>query len=226
MRSALVIISRSMDYKDTLNLPQTPFPMRGNLSKREPAQVDKWEETEVDKQIREDRYGQKKFMLHDGPPYDNGDIHIGHAVNKVLKDIIVKSRNMADFDAQYVPGWDCHGMPIEIQIERKYGKNLGVEQTQAKARAYAYEQIDRQRADFKRLGVLADWNNPYLTMNFSNDANELRVLGRILEKGYVSQGLKPFNWCFDCRSARSEEHTSELQSRGHLVCRLLLEKKK
>lgn len=204
MRSALVIISRSMDYKDTLNLPQTPFPMRGNLSKREPAQVAKWEETEVYKQIREARKGQKKFILHDGPPYANGDIHIGHAVNKVLKDIIVKSRNMAGFDAQYVPGWDCHGMPIEIQIERKYGKNLGVEQTQAKARAYAYEQIDRQRADFKRLGVLADWNNPYLTMNFSNEANELRVLGRILEKGYVYQGLKPVNWCFDCRSALAE----------------------
>src|SRR5690625_325490 len=215
-----------MDYKHTLNLPETPFPMRGNLPRREPQWVAQWQRDKVYEAIRQASAGRPKFILHDGPPYANGDIHIGHAVNKVLKDIIVKSRNMAGFDAQYVPGWDCHGMPIEIQIERKYGKNLGVEQTQAKARAYAYEQIDRQRADFKRLGVLADWNNPYLTMNFSNEANELRVLGRILEKGYVYQGLKPVNWCFDCRSARSEEHTSELQSRGHLVCRLLLEKKK
>jgi len=204
MRKALVIISRSMDYRNTLNLPETPFPMRGDLAKREPAWVAEWEENKVYAAIRAASKGRPKFVLHDGPPYANGDIHIGHAVNKILKDIIVKSRNMAGFDAQYVPGWDCHGMPIEIQIEKKYGKHLPVEQVQAKARAYALEQIDRQRQDFKRLGVLADWADPYLTMNYANEANELRVLARIMEKGYVFRGLKPVNWCFDCGSALAE----------------------
>jgi isoleucyl-tRNA synthetase len=180
-----------MDYRNTLNLPDTPFPMRGDLAKREPGWIAEWEENKVYAAIRSASKGRPKFVLHDGPPYANGDIHIGHAVNKILKDIIVKSRNMAGFDAVYVPGWDCHGMPIEIQIEKKYGKNLPVEEVQSKARAYAYEQIDRQRKDFKRLGVLADWENPYLTMNHSNEADELRVLARILEKGYVFRGLKP-----------------------------------
>jgi len=193
-----------MDYRNTLNLPDTPFPMRGDLAKREPGWIAEWEENKVYAAIRAASKGRPKFVLHDGPPYANGDIHIGHAVNKILKDIIVKSRNMAGFDAVYVPGWDCHGMPIEIQIEKKYGKNLPVEEVQSKARAYAYEQIDRQRKDFKRLGVLADWENPYLTMNYSNEADELRVLARILEKGYVFRGLKPVNWCFDCGSALAE----------------------
>ena len=178
--------------------------MRGDLAKREPGWVNEWQENKVYEAIRAASTGRPKFVLHDGPPYANGDIHIGHAVNKILKDIIVKSRNMAGFDAVYVPGWDCHGMPIEIQIEKKYGKNLPVAEVQAKARAYAYEQIDRQRADFKRLGVLGDWDNPYLTMNFSNEADEIRVLARILEKGYVFRGLKPVNWCFDCGSALAE----------------------
>ena len=193
-----------MDYRNTLNLPETPFPMRGDLAKREPGWVAEWEENKVYQAIREASAGRPKFVLHDGPPYANGDIHIGHAVNKILKDIIVKSRNMAGFDAVYVPGWDCHGMPIEIQIEKKYGKNLPVAEVQAKARAYAYEQIDRQRTDFKRLGVLGDWEHPYLTMNFSNEADEIRALARILEKGYVFRGLKPVNWCFDCGSALAE----------------------
>ncbi|WP_073104184.1 isoleucine--tRNA ligase [Pollutimonas bauzanensis] len=193
-----------MDYRKTLNLPETPFPMRGDLAKREPGWIAEWEEKKVYAAIREASKGRPKFILHDGPPYANGDIHIGHAVNKVLKDIIVKSRAMAGYDAVYVPGWDCHGMPIEIQIEKKYGKHLPVAEVQAKARAYAYEQIDRQRKDFKRLGVLADWERPYLTMNFSNEADELRALARILEKGYVFRGLKPVNWCFDCGSALAE----------------------
>ncbi len=193
-----------MDYRKTLNLPDTPFPMRGNLAKREPQWVRQWQENKVYESIRQASAGRPKFTLHDGPPYANGDIHIGHAVNKILKDIIVKSRTMDGYDAAYVPGWDCHGMPIEIQIERKYGKNLPVAEVQAKARAYAKEQIDRQRADFKRLGILGDWNNPYLTMNFGNEANELRVLARIMEKGYVFRGLKPVNWCFDCQSALAE----------------------
>ncbi|NYT82996.1 isoleucine--tRNA ligase [Alcaligenaceae bacterium] len=193
-----------MDYRNTLNLPDTPFPMRGDLAKREPGWIADWEKNKVYAAIREASKGRPKFILHDGPPYANGDIHIGHAVNKILKDIIVKSRNMAGFDAVYVPGWDCHGMPIEIQIEKKYGKHLPVAEVQSKARAYAYEQIDRQRKDFRRLGVLGDWEHPYLTMNFSNEADELRALSRIMQKGYVFRGLKPVNWCFDCGSALAE----------------------
>lgn len=193
-----------MDYSKTLNLPNTSFPMRGNLPKREPMWVQQWQENKVYESIRKASEGRPKFILHDGPPYANGDLHIGHAVNKILKDIIIKSRNMAGFDAVYVPGWDCHGMPIEIQIERKFGKNLPVSEVQSKARAYALKQIDNQRNDFKRLGVLGDWDNPYLTMNYSNEANELRVLAKIMEKGFVFRGLKPVNWCFDCRSALAE----------------------
>src|SRR5690554_1886645 len=193
-----------MDYRKSLNLPESPFPMRGNLAKREPGWVAEWEEKKIYEAIRQASQGRPKFVLHDGPPYANGDIHIGHAVNKILKDIIVKSRNMAGFDAQYVPGWDCHGMPIEIQIEKKYGKNLPVAEVQAKARAYALEQIERQKVDFKRLGVLGDWDRPYLTMRHDTEANELRVLARIMEKGFVFRGLKPVNWCFDCGSALAE----------------------
>jgi len=204
MRKALVTILRSMDYRKTLNLPDSPFPMRGDLARREPGWVAEWQQNKVYESIRAASKGRPKFVLHDGPPYANGDLHIGHAVNKILKDIIVKSRNMAGYDAHYVPGWDCHGMPIEIQIEKKFGKNLPVAEVQAKARAYALEQIDRQRNDFKRLGVLGDWARPYLTMNHSNEANELRVLARILDKGYVYRGLKPVNWCFDCASALAE----------------------
>ena len=198
------LILRSMDYKNTLNLPDTKFPMRGDLPKREPLWVAAWQEKKVYEAVRHASAGRPKFLLHDGPPYANGDIHIGHAVNKILKDIIIKSRNMAGFDAAYVPGWDCHGMPIEIQIEKKFGKHLPVAEVQSKARAYALEQIERQKKDFIRLGVLGEWNNPYLTMNFSNEANEIRALGRILDKGYVFRGLKPVNWCFDCGSALAE----------------------
>ena len=202
--SMRVPILRFMDYKNTLNLTDTPFPMRGDLAKREPAWVEQWRETGVFQAIREASKDRPKFVLHDGPPYANGDIHIGHAVNKILKDIIVKSRNMAGFDANYVPGWDCHGMPIEIQIEKKFGKHLPVAEVQAKARAYALEQISRQKKDFARLGVIGDWDHPYMTMAFGNEADEIRALGRILEKGYVFRGLKPVNWCFDCGSALAE----------------------
>ncbi|QNB06600.1 isoleucine--tRNA ligase [Herbaspirillum frisingense] len=190
--------------KYPVNMTETAFPMRGDLAKREPQWVKQWQEKKVYERIRKASAGRPKFILHDGPPYANGDIHIGHAVNKILKDMIVKARNMAGFDAQYVPGWDCHGMPIEIQIEKQFGKNLPVAEVQAKARAYAGEQIERQKADFIRLGVLGEWDNPYKTMNFSNEADELRALGTILEKGYVYRGLKPVNWCFDCGSALAE----------------------
>jgi isoleucyl-tRNA synthetase len=192
------------DYKDTLNLPDTPFPMRGDLAKREPERVKEWQEKGVYRRLREVAKGRPTFVLHDGPPYANGDIHLGTAVNKILKDMVVKSRSLAGFDARYVPGWDCHGMPIEVQIEKKHGKNLPPAETQSLCRAFATEQIDRQRLDFKRLGVLGDWENPYLTMAYGNEADEIRVLGRLLEKGYVYRGLKPVNWCFDCGSALAE----------------------
>ena len=187
-----------------VNMPETPFPMRGDLAKREPQWVKQWQERKVYQKIREASAQREKFILHDGPPYANGDIHIGHAVNKILKDMIVKSRQLAGFDAQYVPGWDCHGMPIEIQIEKQYGKGLPTAEVLAKSRAYAAEQIERQKKDFIRLGVLGEWDNPYKTMNFSNEADEIRALGAILEKGYVYRGLKPVNWCFDCGSALAE----------------------
>ena len=190
--------------KYPVNMTETPFPMRGDLAKREPQWVKNWQEKKVYERIRKASKGRPKFILHDGPPYANGEIHLGHAVNKILKDMIMKARNLAGFDAPYIPGWDCHGMPIEIQIEKKYGKNLPVAEVQAKARAYAEGQIDVQRQDFIRLGVLGEWDNPYKTMNFSNEADELRALGTILEKGYVYRGLKPVNWCFDCGSALAE----------------------
>jgi isoleucyl-tRNA synthetase len=190
--------------KYPVNLTETPFPMRGDLAKREPNWVRDWQQRKVYQKIRKASKGRPKFVLHDGPPYANGDIHIGHAVNKILKDMIVKTRQFAGFDAPYVPGWDCHGMPIEIQIEKQFGKGLPTEEVLAKSRAYASEQIERQKKDFIRLGVLGDWDNPYKTMNFRNEADEIRVLGKILEKGYVYRGLKPVNWCFDCGSALAE----------------------
>jgi isoleucyl-tRNA synthetase len=192
------------DYKSTLNLPDTPFPMRGDLARREPEWIAAWQRRSVYEAIRAASKGRPRFVLHDGPPYANGDIHIGHAVNKILKDTVVKSRTLAGFDAPYVPGWDCHGMPIEVQIEKTYGKELPTAETQRLCRAYAKEQIERQKKDFKRLGVLGDWEHPYTTMSFGNEANEIRALGRVLEKGYLYQGLKPVNWCFDCGSALAE----------------------
>lgn len=190
--------------KYPVNMPDTAFPMRGDLAKREPGWVKQWQEKKIYQRIRKAAAGRPKFILHDGPPYANGDIHLGHAVNKILKDMVVKSRTIAGFDAPYVPGWDCHGMPIEIQIEKQFGKNLPTAEVLQKARAYALEQIDRQRAGFIRLGVLGEWENPYMTMAYGNEADELRALGKLLDKGYVYRGLKPVNWCFDCGSALAE----------------------
>src|SRR5579864_3645327 len=192
------------NYKSTLNLPDTPFPMRGDLARREPEWVATSRRTRVYEAIRAASRGRPRFILHDGPPYANGDIHIGHAVNKILKDIIVKSRTLAGFDAPYVPGWDCHGMPIEVQIEKTYGKDLSTAETQRLCRAYAAEQIERQKKDFERLGVIADWDHPYTTMDFRNEADEIRALGKVLQNGYLYRGLKPVNWCFDCHSALAE----------------------
>jgi len=189
---------------DSVNLPKTDFPMRGDLAKREPAWVAQWQKDGVYQRIRAKTAGQPLFVLHDGPPYANGDIHIGHAVNKILKDMIVKSKTLAGFDARYVPGWDCHGMPIEIQIEKQFGKGLPTAVVQEKSRAYAEEQILKQKKDFIRLGVLAQWDEPYKTMAPKNEADEIRALRKILDKGFIFRGLKPVNWCFDCGSALAE----------------------
>jgi isoleucyl-tRNA synthetase len=191
-------------WRDSLNLPDTRFPMRGDLARREPGWVARWQDQGIYRRIRAAKLGQPIFELHDGPPYANGEIHIGHAVNKILKDIVVKSRNLMGFDARYVPGWDCHGMPIEHQIEKRYGKGLPTQEVQARSRAYATEQIASQMRDFKRLGVIGDWDDPYLTMAPKVEADEIRTLGRIMEAGFVYRGLKPVNWCFDCGSALAE----------------------
>ena len=193
-----------VDYRSTLNLPDTPFPMRGDLPKREPGWVKEWDEKGIYKKLRDARHGAPKFVLHDGPPYANGQIHIGHAVNKILKDMIVKARQLAGFDAQYIPGWDCHGLPIENAIEKLYGRKLTRDEVQAKSRAFATEQIAGQMADFKRLGVLGQWDKPYRTMDFVTEANELRALKRVVERGFVYRGLKPTYWCFDCGSSLAE----------------------
>jgi isoleucyl-tRNA synthetase len=192
------------DYKDTLNLPDTPFPMRGDLAKREPGWLKGWQEKKLYQKIREACQGRPKFILHDGPPYANGDIHIGHAVNKILKDIIVKSKTLAGFDAPYVPGWDCHGLPIELQVEKQHGKDIPPAKFRELCRDYARSQIERQKADFIRLGVLGEWDRPYLTMDFKFEADIMRVLGEILANGYLYQGQKPVHWCVDCGSALAE----------------------
>jgi len=192
------------DYKSTLNLPQTDFPMKASLAMREPKMLENWQQTNLYQQIRQKSSGRPKFILHDGPPYANGSIHIGHALNKILKDIIVRSKTLAGFDAPYIPGWDCHGLPIEHKIETTYGKNQDANTVRQKCREYAKTQIEEQKASFIRLGVLGDWNNPYLTMNFANEAAEIRALGKIVEKGYLFKGLKPVNFCFDCGSALAE----------------------
>lgn len=192
------------EKKYPLNLPDTPFPMRGNLPTREPQWVQAWDEKKIYQRIIDSRRDAKKFILHDGPPYANGKIHVGHAINKILKDIIIKEKTLEGYQAPYVPGWDCHGMPIEVQIEKLHGKNLPTDQLQRLAREYATEQSVGQLEDFKRLGVLGDWHNPYRTMNFKNEAAEVRALRLIMEKGYVYRGLKPVNWCFDCQSALAE----------------------
>lgn len=203
--------------KYPLNLPDTPFPMRGNLPAREPNWVKEWQQKDIYGVIRNAKKGRKHFILHDGPPYANGDLHLGHGVNKVLKDIILKSRILMGYDAPYVPGWDCHGMPIEIQIEKLYGKNLPIVELQAKARQYAHEQVARQKAGFERMGVLGDWEDPYLTLRFDTEAAQIRVLAKLMEKGYVYRGLKPVNWCFDCQSALAEAEVEYKDIKGPII---------
>ena len=195
------------DYKSTLNLPQTDFPMKADLAQREPAVVKAWEERGIYQKMRETARGRPRFVLHDGPPYANGDIHIGHAVNKILKDIVVKSRALDGFDSPYIPGWDCHGLPIELQVEKKHGRpgqKLDAAAFRAACRAFAQTQVDQQRTDFKRLGVLGDWDNPYLTMAPGYEAQQIRAFGKIIRNGHLYKGVKPVYWCLDCRSALAE----------------------
>ena len=195
------------NYKDTLNLPNTKFSMKANLAHREPEMLLQWEKNEIYQKIREACAGRPKYILHDGPPYANGEIHIGHAVNKILKDIIVKSQTLDGKDAPYVPGWDCHGLPIELQVEKKVGKpghKVTAAEFRKACRTYATRQVDGQREDFKRLGVFGDWDNPYLTMNYRQEADIIRSLGKIAANGHLTKGSKPVHWCTDCGSALAE----------------------
>ncbi|MDH3712638.1 MAG: isoleucine--tRNA ligase [Gammaproteobacteria bacterium] len=195
------------DYKDTLNLPKTSFPMKANLAQREPPMLAQWEEMDLHARIREASRGKPLFILHDGPPYANGDIHIGHAVNKSLKDIIVKSKQLAGFDAYYIPGWDCHGLPIEHQVEKKIGKpghKFDVATFREKCREFADKQIAGQMRDFKRLAVFGDWDNPYRTMDFASEADIVRALAKIIANGHVYRGTKPVYWSVGARSALAE----------------------
>jgi len=195
------------DYKDTLNLPKTDFPMKASLTQREPQRLQRWQEMGLYEQIRSACRGRPKFILHDGPPYANGDLHVGHAFGKILKDIIVKSRTLDGFDAPYVPGWDCHGLPIELNVEKKVGKpggKVSAAEFRQKCREYASQQIEGQRRDFVRMGVVGDWSNPYLTMDFSFEADIVRALSRVIENGHLHKGFKPVHWCMDCGSALAE----------------------
>ena len=195
------------DYKQTINLPQTDFPMKADLAQREPAMLRRWQQEDVYGKLREIARGRPRFVLHDGPPYANGTIHIGHAVNKILKDIIVKARSLDGFDSPYIPGWDCHGLPIELAVEKKHGRpgqKLDVAAFRSACRAFATEQIAQQREDFKRLGVLGDWDRPYMTMSPGYEAQQLRAFGRIVRNGHLYKGAKPVHWCLDCRSALAE----------------------
>jgi isoleucyl-tRNA synthetase len=195
------------NYKNTLNLPKTDFPMRGNLPQREPNFLKRWEEINLYQKLRQQGQNRPTFILHDGPPYANGDIHIGHAVNKILKDMIVKARTLSGFNAPYLPGWDCHGLPIELEVEKKMGKaghKVDARQFREACRQYATRQIDKQRVGFKRLGIIGDWENSYLTMSYKTEAHIIRALGRIIAAGHVDKGFKPVHWCSDCGSALAE----------------------
>ncbi len=195
------------DYKDTLNLPETGFPMRGNLANREPDMLKRWYKEDLYGEIRKAKKGKKSFILHDGPPYANGDIHIGHALNKILKDIIIKSKTLAGYDAPYVPGWDCHGLPIELKVEKKTGKpgqKISAAEFREKCRQYAEGQVEGQKEGFKRLGILGEWDKPYRTMDFATEANIIRALGKIADQGHLLKGFKPVHWCTDCGSALAE----------------------
>ena len=198
---------KKTDYKSTLNLPHTDFPMKANLAGREPTRLAAWKTNDLYEKIRAARAGKPQFILHDGPPYANGHLHAGHTMNKILKDIIVKAKTMSGFDAPYRPGWDCHGLPIELNVEKKVGKagvKVDAKTFRLHCRKYATSQIDIQRDEFERLGVLGEWKNPYITMDYQYEANVVRALGQILDGDHLQQGFKPVHWCLDCRSALAE----------------------
>src|SRR5881394_3631258 len=207
-----------MDYKDTLNLPRTDFPMRADLVTREPQRLEKWRKDKLYETIQVARAGAEKFVLHDGPPFANGDVHIGNAGNKILKDFIVKYKTLRGYSAPYVPGWDCHGLPIEFKVSQEMRKAGNTSADAATIRmacdAYARKYIDIQRTQFKRLGVLGDWDHPYLTLNKEYEADELRLFADVVEKGFVYRGKKPVYWSIPCRTALAEaeveynDHTS------------------
>ena len=206
-----------MEMKDTLNLPETDFPMKASLTKAEPRMLEWWEKEKIYKEIRESSKGKEKFVFHDGPPYANGHIHMGHALNKILKDFIVKIMGMKGYDAGFIPGWDCHGLPIEHQVGKKLKeKKMSLEKSSIRkqCRSYAQDFVSIQRDEFKRLGIFADWDNPYLTMDYSYEATIVREFGKFVEKGMVYKGLKPVHWCTSCRTALAEaevehaDHTS------------------
>lgn len=205
------------DYKATLNLPKTAFPMRAGLPNREPKMLEYWDSINLYQKMRQIGEGRPRFILHDGPPYANGDIHIGHAVNKIIKDMIVRSKTLSGFDAPYVPGWDCHGLPIEHRVEVKHGKNLPADKVRELCRAYAEEQVEGQKTEFIRLGVVGDWDNPYKTMDFANEAGEVRALAKMVEGGFVFKGLRPVNWCFDCGSALAEAEVEYQDKRSEAI---------
>ncbi len=205
------------DWKDSLNLPRTDFPMKANLPTAEPQALARWEEMGLYARIRESRAGRPKYVLHDGPPYANGQIHLGTALNKILKDFVVKSRTMAGFDSPYVPGYDCHGLPIELKVDRELGpkkRELSPADFRRACRAYAERFIGVMTEEFKRLGVFGDWDHPYLTMAFRYQAAIARALGHFVEKGLVFKGKKPVHWCIHCRTALAE---AEVEYRGSLV---------
>ena len=208
------------DYKATLNLPETGFPMKAGLAQQEPKRLAQWQALDLYRKMRAQAAGRPRFVLHDGPPYANGDIHIGHAVNKILKDMIVKSRGLSGFDAPYVPGWDCHGLPIEHKVEQKIGKagqKVDAKTFREECRRYAASQVEGQKADFIRLGVFGDWDNPYLTMNYAFEANIIRALGRIVANGHLTKGFKPVHWCLDCASALAEAEVEYQDKTSHAI---------
>jgi isoleucyl-tRNA synthetase len=195
------------EYKDTLNLPRTDFPMRAALAQREPDMLADWEARDLYGKLRGCGKGRPPFLLPDGPPYANGDIHLGHCVNKVLKDIVIRSRTLDGYDAPYIPGWDCHGLPIELVVEREHGpvgKTLDAKAFRDACRRFARRRSTASARDFRRLGILGDWERPYLTMDPAYEAEQLRAFARILANGHVYKGFKPVHWCLDCGSALAE----------------------
>ncbi len=208
------------DYKDTLNLPMTDFPMKASLAQREPLRLKQWQDMGLYEKIRTECAGRPKFILHDGPPYANGELHVGHAFGKILKDMIVKSRTLDGYDAPYVPGWDCHGLPIELNVEKKVGKpgvKISPSEFRQKCREYASGQIEGQRRDFMRMGVIGDWSRPYLTMDFKFEADIVRALSRIVENGHLHKGFKPVHWCMDCGSALAEAEVEYQDKRSPAI---------